>query len=140
MSDFGELPWISKTIETLAEIGSILRRYRKLQAKMLEIMKGLNANLRGMNSKGSTEQCQQRQETGKQKESDNTAESIAVIYITGSAGDLEKEDPPTSGPDLIIDADSAAVPLTKTMKRVFVVRFALGEQLPDEFISILPFL
>lgn len=34
MSDFGELSRISKILETLAEIGCILRRYRKLRAKI----------------------------------------------------------------------------------------------------------
>ena len=167
--DFGEIPWIKGVLSTVSAIGSDLRRYRKLRAKLIELMKVhksmLDGPRRGTNRDTETQQqkgsISHRSSSGSAPDEFQFVDNGAVAeqfldFINprseerGPETDLEEAEPTVdvcdSGdniPELTRPPSgfSGAIPRgARLMKKVSIVRFASSEKLVDEYISLRPVL
>ena len=165
MADFGKLPWIRDIHEKLSTISSILKRYRKIRAKMMEFIKQNNAASRlsepeeyssnanhdlvanvGIKEVGASESNGGREEEEtdlvqlRQFEYENDDylmnEDVEKGLTEGIMGEVISQSPSSLRQHPNIS--HPVIRTAVTMKKPSAVRFASSEKLLEEYVRLRP--
>ena len=168
LEDFGETSWIKGDPGKVLSIGSDIRRFRKLRAKLIELVRAYNRRICGPRTGTSGRSVRQPERTAvpDRNHSNNEVESTHDKE-TASIGNPNGDEPVMNflnscssdrGPEDDIEEEEESAGISgshgeatlmpeniegrraRLVKKVSVVRFASCKKLLDEYISIKPVL
>ena len=122
LEDFGEISWIKGVLGKVLSIGSDIRRFRKLRAKLIELMRGYNRRIGGPRT-GTSGRSVRQPETRAVLDSNHSNNKVGSTHEneTASIGNPNDDEPvmnllnprsPDRGPEHDIEEEEESVEIS----------------------------